>query len=148
MASIFVAVPGRAVVAAKNHGPRGLLFSLPNGGSLGGVVTRLSASQQVAVQMVPSLDRAFYIMPFGDQAGSMSVGLMLNSLCDQTSGAVDSFLRYYRNQRLTPDNATPSTMAIGSSTFFGYALGFEMSAESQSGHVIHGTLSFVAWMAL
>ncbi len=147
MADIFITVPGRAVVAAKNSGPKGLLFSLPNQDNMGGLVTRISVGQQVAAQMLPSLSGAFYITPFGDQVGTMNVGVILNTLCGKAVG-VDTFLRYYRDRRLTQESATPVTMAIGSSTFFGYVTGFQVEAESAGGHIIQGQLSFAAWMAL
>jgi hypothetical protein len=148
MADIFVAVPGRAVIAARNQGPKGLLFSLPSQDTLSGIVTRLSLSQQVAAQIQPSLNKTFYITSFGDQPGALEIGVLLNTSCDSGTNLVDQFISYYRDQRLTPDTASPSSMAIGSSTFLGYVTGFSVDGQSSSGHVINGTIRYVVWMAL
>jgi len=68
MSSIFISAPGR-LTAIKSTNPRGLIFDigLVKGA---GIVTDLQTSQQVAAQFQQSLDRAVYVVPFGDAIGS------------------------------------------------------------------------------
>lgn len=145
MADLFVTVPGRAILAGTNTGPQGLTLSLPDQDNLSGIVTRLGLSQQVAAQIQASLNKTFYITSFGDQPGSLEVGMLLNTNCNGDN-LVDEFISYYSTQRLSPATTSPSALAIGSTAFLGYPIGFSVDGSSSNGHVINGTLRFVVWL--
>jgi hypothetical protein len=151
MSVIFDGTPGR-LVAIKSHNPQAMALSIDlNGAQLHGVVTKLEVDQSVAAQFQASLDRAIYVVPFGDNIGTMLVSMILNSSCGDSGGdserGTDQLIQYYAEKRLSPTNPLPGQLTIGKKTFLGYVTGFKLSAASESGYLFAGTLQFAAWLA-
>lgn len=151
MAVIFDGIPGRLVVVAATN-PKAISLYLDIGGAqANGVMTRLDVDQSVAYQAQPSLDRAVYVIPFGDNVGQMQIGLILNSSCGEDAGSadrgVDQFISYYEEKRLSPTNPVPGQLTVGKKTFLGYAVGFKLALASESGYLAQGTLQFISWLA-
>jgi hypothetical protein len=144
MSNIFISAPGR-LTALKSNNPRGLIFSI--GLTKGaGIVTDLQTQQQVAAQFQQSLDRAIYVVPFGDAIGSLQATLLLNNDCNGTDTAGE-FIKQYAGNRLSPSTTAPSRLIIGSTPFIGFTTGFTLQASASNGHNVIGTLSFAAWLA-
>lgn len=144
MSSIFISAPGR-LTAIKSSNPRGLLFNIGLERGMG-IVTDLATTQQVAAQFQQSLDRAVYVVPFGDAIGTIRATLLLNNNCsgDDTAG---SFIKHYAGNRLSPSTVQPGKLIIGSTPFIGFATGFSLTASVSGGHNVIGTLDFAAWLA-
>ncbi len=134
MSAIFVSAPGR-LLAIKSDTPKGLILDV---GSVQrtGIVTGLSVDQSVSAQFQPSLDRTVYITGFGDNIGTMTINLILNNPCDESTDNTSAFFDNYLKNRLSPDNVVPADLIIGSKAFAGYAIGFGWRGDSNNGHQI------------
>ncbi len=146
MSAIFVPAPGRLLAIRSEH-PRALIFDVGEV-QQSGLVTGLEIDQSVSAQFQPSLDRVVYTTPFGDNIGGMTINMILNNECDDSDDNTSRFISYYEKARLSPDNAVPVDMIIGSKAFAGYAIGFRITGDSSQGHMMMAQLKFAAWLAL
>lgn len=113
-----------------------------------GIITGVRVGQRVSAQFQVTLDESLFVVPFGDEAGQMTVTLVHGMLCSATSGTSDGvqkMLQWYRANKLQRAKVTPLTLAIGASVFKGYVLGSDLDAQAAEGGMVRSQLSLVAW---
>ena len=148
---IFAAVPGRMVIALPADDAQTFNLAISNQtGDLAstGIVTGTRSSQKVSAQFQVTLDESLFVVPFGDEAGQMSVTLVHGMFCHANSGILDGVqaaLQWYRNNKFQRANTAPLTLAIGSSVFKGYAIGFGIDAQAAEGGMVRSQLDLIAW---
>jgi len=148
---IFSAVPGRLVVvlpADDTHTFRLRVKAQEGDLESTGIVTGIRIGQRVAAQFQVTLDESLFVVPFGDEAGQMTVSLVHGMNCDTRSGTSDGMqrlLQWYKANKLQRSKMTPISLAIGSSVFKGYVVSSELDAQSAEGGMIRSQLSLIAW---
>ncbi|HNX48553.1 MAG TPA: hypothetical protein PLS53_00395 [Thermoanaerobaculaceae bacterium] len=148
---IFSSVPGRIVkVLAADDAQTFRLIVKDQNGDLDstGIVTGVRVGQRVAAQLQVTLDESLFVVPFGDEAGQMTVTLVHGMLCTSGSGTSDGvqrLLQWYKANKLQRAKTQPVTLAIGASVFKGYVLGSDLDAQAAEGGMVRSQLSLVAW---
>ena len=148
---IFSSVPGRLVkvLEADDAQTFRLVIKDQNGDlESTGIVTGVRVGQRVAAQFQVTLDESLFVVPFGDEAGQMTVTLVHGMLCTSSSGTSDGvqkMLQWYKSNKLQRTKMTPIRLAIGASVFKGYVLGSELDAQAAEGGMVRSQLSLVAW---
>jgi hypothetical protein len=135
------------LIAIRSAHPRGFIFNVGPIQTTG-IVTRLSVEQSVAAQFQPSLNKVIYATPFGDNVGTLTVEVVLNTECGSSQDSASQFLSHYASTRFSPDNTERADLIIGQKAFTGYAVAFNLTASSDTGNTVQGVLKFVAWMTL
>jgi hypothetical protein len=155
-AVIFNSVPGR-MVAIETDQAEG--FRLSVGGddtasgsfSTTGFTTSFQMQQKVSAQFQVSLDRGLYAIPFGDDVGSMNVGLVHGILCDadrrgaSTADTGQIMQNWYKRNKFQASRLSPITITVGESVYKGYVLGLAFAAEAAEGSVLRSQLQLAAW---
>lgn len=148
---IFSSVPGRLVkvLEADDTQTFRLIVKDQNGDlDSTGIVTGVRVGQRVAAQLQVTLDESLFVVPFGDEAGQMTVTLVHGMLCASSSGTSDGvqrLLQWYKTNKLQRAKTQPITLAIGASVFKGYVIGSELDAQAAEGGMVRSQLSLVAW---
>jgi hypothetical protein len=132
------------VAAITTQQAKPLVVIGSTGQAVPGVVTDLKVDQSVAAQFQSSLDRAIYVVPFGDNMGNMEVSMLLNRGCDNRE-RLDEFFRYYSDKRLGPKTLDPVTVTIGAQAFRAYLVGMSVSVSAND-FIYRGTATFAAWI--
>lgn len=148
---IFSSVPGRLVkVLEADDAQTFRLIVRDQAGDLEstGIVTGVRVGQRVAAQFQVTLDESLFVVPFGDEAGQMTVTLVHGMLCDSASGTSDGvqrLLQWYKSNKLQRTKTNPITLAIGASVFKGYVLASDLDAQAAEGGMVRSQLNLIAW---
>jgi hypothetical protein len=147
--TIFYAVPGRLVVALQGDDAQSFKVVMKGVPMIPGIATGLRVSQQVSAQFQVTLDKSLFVIPFGDDAGQMSMTVVHGMEC-RSSGTgvtdgVQSALQWYKKYKFQRDNMAPVTVGVGSSVFKGYVINFAIDAQAAEGGMVRGQLNLVAW---
>lgn len=158
MSSIFRSVPGRIVALETNDVQSFTLEVRDDDAGPGendgfrntGFTTSFRMQERVSAQFQLSLDRSLFAIPFGDDVGTMSVGLVHGLLCETSRGqaSVDTsqaVMSWYNRNKFQASRLSPLRITVGSMVYAGYVLGLDLHAEASEGSIIRSQLQLAAW---
>jgi hypothetical protein len=146
--AIFSAVPGRLVVAMQGDDAQAFKVVMSGIPMIPGIATGIQVAQQVAAQFQVTLDESLFVVPFGDDAGQMSMTVVHGMECkgsDTVIDGVQAALQWYKKYKFQRSNMNPVTIGVGSSVFKGYVINFKIDAQAAEGGMVRGQLNLVAW---
>ena len=156
MSAIFTATPGRVVLAMESDGVESFTLRVSgddtNGGDFenSGFTTSFKMTQKISAQFQISLDRSLFAIPFGDDIGMMSVGLVHGLFCDGVGGTNEidtgqAIQDWYRRNKFQASRLDPIQIAVGETNYAGYVMALDLGAEASQGSMIRSQLQLVAW---
>lgn len=155
MTAIFTSVPGRVVLAVDSNEAQSFTLSVDNEASgdsfeNSGFTTSFKLSQKVSAQFQVSLDRSLFAIPFGDDIGMMTVGLVHGLFCDGEGGSTETdtaqaIQDWYRRNKFQASRLDPIRLTVGESGYKGYVMAMDLSAEASQGSMVRSQLQLVAW---
>lgn len=170
--AVFSAVPGRIVMvlpAGDAQAFRLIMKSIMGGPvyreldparnaaagdiMIPGISTGVRIAQRVAAQFQVTLDESLFVVPFGDEAGQMTLTLVHGMECDKNSSGgttsvidgVQKAMAWYAKYKFQRKNMQPITVNLGASVFKGYAIGFSIDAQAAEGGMVRSQLDLIAW---
>jgi hypothetical protein len=153
--AIFSSMPGRII--AIDADAEAQTFNLriegdaTSGGNFenSGFVTTVELREKVLAQFQTTLDKSLFAIPFGDDVGMMSVGLVHGKVCGingaESRDTVKSIQAWYGANKFQNRRLNPLILAIGENIYAGYLLEFAMNAQGHDGTVVRSQLQFAAW---
>lgn len=153
--AIFSSMPGRIVAIDADSEAQTFNLSIRGGASSGGrfensgFVTAVELREKVLAQFQTTLDKSLFAIPFGDDVGMMSVGLVHGKVCGvngkETTDTVKAIQAWYSSNKFQSGRLNPLTLAIGENIYAGYLLEIALNAQSNEGTVVRSQLQFAAW---
>ena len=155
MTAIFTSVPGRVVLAVESNEAQSFTLSVEDEASgdtfeNSGFTTSFQLTQKVSAQFQISLDRSLFAIPFGDDVGMMSVGLVHGLFCDGEGGDTEidtaqAIQDWYRRNKFQASRLDPIRLTVGESGYAGYVISMDLSAEAAQGSMVRSRLQLAAW---
>jgi hypothetical protein len=153
--AIFSSMPGRIVAIDADSEAQTFNLKIQGDASSGGkfensgFVTTVELREKVLAQFQTTLDKSLFAIPFGDDVGMMSVGLVHGKVCGvngaETTDTVKAIQAWYGANKFQNGRLNPLTLAIGENVYAGYLLELALNAQAHEGTVVRSQLQFAAW---